>query len=111
MAGALPVCAEIDESFNLDAEDLERHITPQNAPNPSHLTKAGRSGCANRRGFQSRDQLAPYCPQTLFQRLLCSIGGRNLSSDGPIGGARFRTDLDASPGRSLSNPPIRALTN
>jgi dTDP-4-amino-4,6-dideoxygalactose transaminase len=29
LAGALPVCAEIDESFNLDAEDIERHITPQ----------------------------------------------------------------------------------
>jgi 8-amino-3,8-dideoxy-alpha-D-manno-octulosonate transaminase len=27
--GALPVFAEIDESFNLDARDLERHITPQ----------------------------------------------------------------------------------
>ena len=29
LAGALPVCAEIDESFNLDPEDIERHITPQ----------------------------------------------------------------------------------
>ena len=29
LAGALPVCAEIDESFNLDADDLERHVTPQ----------------------------------------------------------------------------------
>jgi 8-amino-3,8-dideoxy-alpha-D-manno-octulosonate transaminase len=29
LAGALPVCAEIDDSFGLDAEDLERHITPQ----------------------------------------------------------------------------------
>jgi dTDP-4-amino-4,6-dideoxygalactose transaminase len=29
LAGALPVCAEIDESFNLDAEDIERLITPQ----------------------------------------------------------------------------------
>jgi 8-amino-3,8-dideoxy-alpha-D-manno-octulosonate transaminase len=27
--GALPVFAEIDESFNLDARDLERHVTPQ----------------------------------------------------------------------------------
>jgi len=27
--GALPVFAEIDESFNLDPADLERHITPQ----------------------------------------------------------------------------------
>ena len=26
--GALPVFAEIDESFNLDAADIERHITP-----------------------------------------------------------------------------------
>jgi 8-amino-3,8-dideoxy-alpha-D-manno-octulosonate transaminase len=29
LAGALPVCAEIDDSFGLDPEDLERHITPQ----------------------------------------------------------------------------------
>jgi len=29
LAGALPVCAEIDESFNLDPEDIERHITSQ----------------------------------------------------------------------------------
>lgn len=29
MAGALPVCAEIDESFNIDPADIERHITPQ----------------------------------------------------------------------------------
>jgi 8-amino-3,8-dideoxy-alpha-D-manno-octulosonate transaminase len=28
LAGALPVCAEIDESFNLDPSDIERHITP-----------------------------------------------------------------------------------
>jgi 8-amino-3,8-dideoxy-alpha-D-manno-octulosonate transaminase len=28
-AGALPVCAEIDESFNIDPADIERHITPQ----------------------------------------------------------------------------------
>jgi 8-amino-3,8-dideoxy-alpha-D-manno-octulosonate transaminase len=28
-AGALPVFAEIDESFNLDPADIERHITPQ----------------------------------------------------------------------------------
>ena len=27
--GALPVFAEIDESFNLDPADIERHITPQ----------------------------------------------------------------------------------
>jgi 8-amino-3,8-dideoxy-alpha-D-manno-octulosonate transaminase len=29
LAGALPVCAEIDESFNIDPEDMERCITPQ----------------------------------------------------------------------------------
>jgi 8-amino-3,8-dideoxy-alpha-D-manno-octulosonate transaminase len=29
LAGALPVFAEIDESFNLDAADFERKITPQ----------------------------------------------------------------------------------
>jgi len=29
LAGALPVFAEIDESFNMDPEDLERHITRQ----------------------------------------------------------------------------------
>jgi 8-amino-3,8-dideoxy-alpha-D-manno-octulosonate transaminase len=28
LAGALPVCAEIDESFNLDPNDIERSITP-----------------------------------------------------------------------------------
>lgn len=29
MAGALPICAEIDSSFNLDPSDVERHITPR----------------------------------------------------------------------------------
>jgi 8-amino-3,8-dideoxy-alpha-D-manno-octulosonate transaminase len=29
MAGALPVFAEIDESFNIDPADIERHITPR----------------------------------------------------------------------------------
>jgi 8-amino-3,8-dideoxy-alpha-D-manno-octulosonate transaminase len=29
LAGALPVFAEIDESFNLNPDDVERHITPQ----------------------------------------------------------------------------------
>jgi 8-amino-3,8-dideoxy-alpha-D-manno-octulosonate transaminase len=29
LAGALPVFGEIDESFNLDPNDLERKITPQ----------------------------------------------------------------------------------
>lgn len=28
LAGALPVCAEVDETFNLDPADVERHITP-----------------------------------------------------------------------------------
>jgi 8-amino-3,8-dideoxy-alpha-D-manno-octulosonate transaminase len=27
--GGLPICAEVDESFNLDPRDVERHITPQ----------------------------------------------------------------------------------
>jgi 8-amino-3,8-dideoxy-alpha-D-manno-octulosonate transaminase len=29
LAGGLPVCAEIDESFNLDPNDIERRVTPQ----------------------------------------------------------------------------------
>ncbi len=29
LAGGLPVFAEIDESFNIDPDDIERHITPQ----------------------------------------------------------------------------------
>lgn len=29
LAGALPVCAEIDESFNIDPSDIERRITPR----------------------------------------------------------------------------------
>jgi 8-amino-3,8-dideoxy-alpha-D-manno-octulosonate transaminase len=29
LAGALPVCAEIDESFNIDPDDVEHRITPQ----------------------------------------------------------------------------------
>jgi 8-amino-3,8-dideoxy-alpha-D-manno-octulosonate transaminase len=29
LAGALPVFAEIDETFNIDPDDIERHITPQ----------------------------------------------------------------------------------
>lgn len=29
LSGALPVCAEIDESFNLDPADVERRITPR----------------------------------------------------------------------------------
>jgi 8-amino-3,8-dideoxy-alpha-D-manno-octulosonate transaminase len=28
LAGALPICAEVDKSFNLDPDDVERHITP-----------------------------------------------------------------------------------
>jgi 8-amino-3,8-dideoxy-alpha-D-manno-octulosonate transaminase len=29
LAGALPIIAEIDETFNIDPNDIERHITPQ----------------------------------------------------------------------------------
>jgi 8-amino-3,8-dideoxy-alpha-D-manno-octulosonate transaminase len=29
LAGGLPVIAEIDETFNIDPDDIERHITPQ----------------------------------------------------------------------------------
>jgi 8-amino-3,8-dideoxy-alpha-D-manno-octulosonate transaminase len=29
LAGGLPVCAEIDTSFGIDADDIERHITPK----------------------------------------------------------------------------------
>ena len=28
LAGALPVCAEIDESFNIDPNDIEKRLTP-----------------------------------------------------------------------------------
>jgi 8-amino-3,8-dideoxy-alpha-D-manno-octulosonate transaminase len=28
LAGGLPICAEVDETFNLDPSDVERHITP-----------------------------------------------------------------------------------
>src|SRR5213593_3551991 len=38
LAGALPVFAEIDESFNIDPSDIERRITPQTkAILPAHL--------------------------------------------------------------------------
>jgi len=47
LAGALPVCAEIDESFGLDPADIERHITPHTKVilaahlqgNPCHLER------------------------------------------------------------------------
>ncbi len=29
LAGALPICAEVDETFNLDPNDIENRITPQ----------------------------------------------------------------------------------
>ncbi|MFB3828399.1 MAG: DegT/DnrJ/EryC1/StrS family aminotransferase [Bryobacteraceae bacterium] len=29
LAGALPICAEVDETFNLDPDDIESRITPQ----------------------------------------------------------------------------------
>lgn len=47
LAGALPVCVEIDESFGIDPNDIERHITPATKAilavhlqgNPCHLDR------------------------------------------------------------------------
>ena len=37
LAGALPVCAEIDESFNIDPNDIEKRLTPNTTIMVAHL--------------------------------------------------------------------------
>ena len=83
LAGALPVCAEIDESFNLDAEDLERHITPQTKAilavhlqgNPCHLDRVMEIA------RKHKIRVVEDCAQSLG----ASYKGRPVGSVGDIG--------------------------
>lgn len=81
-AGALPVFAEIDESFNLDPQDIEHRITPQTKVimavhlqgNPANLDAI--SEIARRRGLK----LLEDCSQSVG----ASYKGRPVGSIGDI---------------------------
>jgi 8-amino-3,8-dideoxy-alpha-D-manno-octulosonate transaminase len=83
LAGALPVCAEIDESFNLDPNDIERHITSHTKAimavhlqgNPADLDPI--MAIARRRGLRVVEDCA--------QSVGASYKGRPLGSIGDIG--------------------------
>ncbi len=83
LAGALPVFAEIDESFNIDPDDIERHITPQTKliiavhlqGNPADLDRI--LPIARRHGIKVLEDCA--------QSVGASYKGRPVGSMGDIG--------------------------
>jgi 8-amino-3,8-dideoxy-alpha-D-manno-octulosonate transaminase len=83
LAGALPVFAEIDESFNIDPDDIERHITPQTKliiavhlqGNPADLDRI--LPIARKHGVKVLEDCA--------QSVGASYKGRPLGSIGDIG--------------------------
>jgi 8-amino-3,8-dideoxy-alpha-D-manno-octulosonate transaminase len=82
-AGALPVFAEIDESFNIDPSDIEHRITPQTKAimavhlqgNPADMDRI--LAIARRRGVKVLEDLS--------QSVGASYKGRPLGSMGDIG--------------------------
>ena len=83
LAGALPVCAEIDETFNIDPEAVERLITPQTKlimavhlqGNPCHLDRI--LAIAKKHKIRVLEDCA--------QSVGASYKGRPLGSYGDIG--------------------------
>lgn len=83
LAGALPVIAEIDETFNIDPNDIERHITPETKAimavhlqgNPCHIDRV----LAIARKHKLR--VIEDCAQSVG----ASFEGRPLGSFGDIG--------------------------
>jgi 8-amino-3,8-dideoxy-alpha-D-manno-octulosonate transaminase len=82
LAGGLPVIAEIDETFNIDPNDIERHITPQTKAimavhlqgNPCELDRI--QAIARKHGLR----LIEDCAQSVG----ASYRGRKLGSFGDI---------------------------
>ncbi len=82
-AGALPVCAEIDESFNIDPADIEARITPQTKAiivahlqgNPADMDAV--MSIARKRGLKVIEDCA--------QAVGASYRGKRLGSIGDIG--------------------------
>ena len=82
-AGALPVCAEIDESFNIDPADIEARITPQTKAiiavhlqgNPADMDAV--MAIAKKRGLKVIEDCA--------QAMGASYRGKRIGSIGDIG--------------------------
>jgi 8-amino-3,8-dideoxy-alpha-D-manno-octulosonate transaminase len=96
LCGALPVCAEIDESFNLDPADVERHITPQ--------TKV--LMCVHLQGNPAdMDRLLPIAKkhglkvlEDVSQAVGASYKGKPLGSMGDIAAASLQVNKTISAG-------------
>jgi len=106
LAGALPVCAEIDESFNLDPNLVERHITP----NTKVLM------CVHLQGNPAdMDRLLPIARkhnlkvlEDVSQAVGASYKGKPLGSMGDIAAASMQVNKTISAGEGgmvYSNDP------
>ena len=83
MMGALPVIAEIDESFNIDPADIERHITPQTkAIMAVHLQG---TPCAMDRVLEIARKHKLKVIEDCAQSVGASFKGKPLGSLGDIG--------------------------
>lgn len=108
LAGALPVCAEIDESFNLDPKDVERHITPATKVlmvvhlqgMPADLTKL--LAIAKKHNLKVLEDVS--------QSVGASYQGKPLGSWGDIGIASLQVNKTISAGEGgavyTSNPHL-----
>lgn len=107
LAGALPVCAEIDETFNIDPAAVERLITPQTKlimavhlqGNPCHLDRL--LALAKKHGIR----LLEDCAQSVG----ASYGGRPLGSWGDLGiySLQMNKSITAGEGGALvTNDPV-----
>jgi 8-amino-3,8-dideoxy-alpha-D-manno-octulosonate transaminase len=107
LAGALPVFAEIDESFNIDASDIESKITPQTKlimavhlqGNPADMDRV--LEIARRRGIRVLEDCA--------QSVGASYKGRPVGSMGDIGIYSMqlnKTITSGEGGAVVTNDPV-----
>ena len=94
---AVPVLADIDETLNLDPNDIERHITP---PYPGHHRRAyggGRSPMC-RPSWKSRTGTGSRSWRTAPQAAGASIGGRRVGSMGTVGAVSLQYNKNFTTG-------------
>lgn len=107
LAGALPVCAEIDESFNIDPNAIEKHITPQTKVimavhlqgNPCHMDRI--LAIAKRHNLRVLEDCA--------QSVGASYRGRPVGSMGDIGIYSLQLNKTITAGEGgvvVSNDPV-----
>ena len=107
MLGALPVIAEIDETFNIDPDDIERHITPQTkAIMAVHLQG---TPCAIDRVLAIARKHKLRVIEDCAQSVGASFNGKPLGSHGDIGIYSLQQNKSITAGEGgavVTNDPV-----